>query len=198
MSSTTWWTFVAIVLRRVLLEDARLRLDDLAERPERDPVTVGKAASLAPGDELRVGLDDAMQLVDETALADSGDADEGEELRRALVPRSLERVSDDAELALATDELGARLVRDVDPEARVGGGRRPHRDRLRLALRLDRRGFVVVDGGARRPVGRLVDDDAVDRRGALEASGCVDDVARGHALACVGAGVERDRAPRRW
>ncbi len=119
------------VLRRVLLQDARLRLDDLAERPERDPVAVGEAASLAPGDELRVGLDDAIQLVDETALADSGDADEREELRRALVPRSLERVPDDAELALAPDELGARLVRDVDAEARVGGGRRPDGDRLR-------------------------------------------------------------------
>ncbi len=34
---------------------------------------------------------------------------------------------------------------------------------------------------------------AVDRRGTLEASGGVDDVARGHALACVGAGVERDQ-----
>ena len=181
------------VLRRVLLQNARLRLDDLAERPERDPVTVGKAASLAPGDELRVGLDDAIQLVDKPALADSRDADEREELRRALVPRSLERVPDDAELALATDELGARLVRDVDPEARVGGGCQPHRDRLRLALRLDRSGVVVVDGGAGRPVGRLVDDDAVDRRGTLEASGCVHDVARGHALACVGAGVERDQ-----
>ena len=108
------------VLRRVLLQNARLRLDDLAERPERDPVTVGKAASLAPGDELRVGIDDAIEFVDEPALADSGDADEREELRRALVTRSLECVSDDAELALAPDELRAGLVRDVDAEARSG------------------------------------------------------------------------------
>ena len=48
------------VVERVLLEDARLRLDDLAERPERDPVAVGEAAALAPGDELGVGLDDAV------------------------------------------------------------------------------------------------------------------------------------------
>ena len=109
------------VVRRVLLEDAGLRLDDLAERPERDPVAVREAASLAPGDELRVGLDDAVELVDEAALADARDADEREELRRALVARPLERVPDDAELALAADELGARLVRDVDAEARACG-----------------------------------------------------------------------------
>ncbi len=114
------------VVRRVLLEDAGLRLDDLAERPERDPVAVREAAALAPGDELGVGLDDAVELVDEAALADAGDADEREELRRPLVPRPLEGVPDDAELALASDELGARLVRDVDAEARACG-RRPSR-----------------------------------------------------------------------
>ena len=140
------------LLRRVLLEDAGLRLDDLAERPQRDPVAVGEAASLAPGDELGVGVDDALELVDEAALADSGDADEREELRRALVPRALEGVADDAELALATDELGARLVRDVDAEARVRGDGRPDRDRLGLALRLDWRRLLVVDGGAGRAV----------------------------------------------
>ena len=95
------------LLRRVLLEHACLRLDDLAERPQRDPVAVGETAALAPGDELRVCLDDAVELVDETALADPGDADEREELRRPLVARSLEGVTDDAELALAADELAS-------------------------------------------------------------------------------------------
>ena len=58
------------LVRRVLLEDAGLRLDDLAERPERDPVAVGEAAALAPGDELGVGVDDPVELVDEPALPD--------------------------------------------------------------------------------------------------------------------------------
>ena len=53
------------LLRRVLLEDARLRLDDLAERPQRDSVAVGQAAALAPGDELGVGVDEPLELVDE-------------------------------------------------------------------------------------------------------------------------------------
>ncbi len=44
----------------------------------------------------------------------------------------------DAELALAPDELGARLVCDVDAEAGVGGDRHPDGDRLGLALGFDR------------------------------------------------------------
>ena len=39
------------LVRRVLLEDTGLRLDDLAECPDRDPVAVGEAAPLTPGDD---------------------------------------------------------------------------------------------------------------------------------------------------
>jgi len=46
------------VVRSVLLEDPSLRLQDLPESPERDPVAVCQAAPLAPGDELRVVVDD--------------------------------------------------------------------------------------------------------------------------------------------
>ena len=184
--------------RRVLLEDARLRLDDLAERPQRDAVAVGEAAALAPRDELRVGVDDPGELVDEAALADARDADERHELRRALVARALERISEDAELALAADELGARLVRDVDAEAGARSDRLPDGDRLGLPLRLDRRRVVVVDACAGRAVRRLVDEDPVDRSGALQARGRVDDVARGHALAGLRVARRGGRAPRRW
>ena len=41
------------LLGRVRLEDAALRLHDLAERPEGDPLPVGKAAALPPADERR-------------------------------------------------------------------------------------------------------------------------------------------------
>ena len=147
--------------RRVLLDDAGLRLDDLRERPERDSVAVGEAAALTPGDELGVGVGDPRQLVHEAALADPRHADEREELRRSLVTCALEGVADDAELALAADKLRARLVRDVDAEARVRCLRLPHGDRLRLALRLDGFGVLVVDGGdvspgtsSRRPAHR--------------------------------------------
>ena len=137
--------------RRVLLDDAGLRLDDLRERPERDTVAVREAATLAPRDELRVGIGDARQLVHEAALADARHADEREELRRSLVPCALEGIADDAELALAADQSGACLVCDVDAEARVGRLRLPHCDRLRLALRLDGLGVLVVDRACASP-----------------------------------------------
>ena len=55
----------------VVLVDSRLRLDDLAERPERDAVAVREAAAVAPGDDLLVLLDGLAELRDEPALADS-------------------------------------------------------------------------------------------------------------------------------
>ena len=61
-------------LRRVGLEDARLRLRHLAERPEADALAVWQAAALAPGDQLGQRLDDREQLGDEPALADPGNA----------------------------------------------------------------------------------------------------------------------------
>ena len=182
----------------VPLEDARLRLDDLRERPERDAVAVGEAAPLAPGDELGVGVDDLRELVDEPALAHPRDGDERDELRDSLVARALEGVAQDDELALAADELGARVVGDVDAEARAGcrspprpGSARPCPWPRRQALRA----YSIVCAG--RAVGRLVDEDAVDRGGALQAGGRVDDVAGGHPLALGRAARRARRAPRR-
>ena len=130
-----------------------------------------------------IGIGDARQLVHEAALPDSRHADEREQLRRSLVSCALEGIADDAELALAPDQFRARLVSDIDTEARVGRLRLPHYDRFRLPFRLDGLGVLVVDGGTRCPVRRLVDQHAVDGRGALEACSRVDDVAGGHALA---------------
>ncbi len=105
---------------------------------------------------------------------------------------ALERVADDPELALTADELGARLVRHVDAEARMRGDGRPDGNRLRLPFRLDGLGRFVVDGGPGGSVRRLVDDDPVDRCRALQACRGVHDVARGHSLAGIGLGVEPD------
>ncbi len=107
-------------LRRVLLEDAGLCLDDLGERPERDAVAVRETAALPPGDELRFRVGDLGELVDETALADARNTDERHELRRPLVARAVEGFSEDGELALPPDELRPRIVRDICAEARSG------------------------------------------------------------------------------
>ncbi len=164
------------VVGRVSFEDSRLRLDDLAERPHRDPVAVRETVALSPRDELLVVLYDPAQLVDEPTLADSGDADERQELRRSVVARPVEDVANDPELTVTTDQVRPSLVCEVDAEPGVRGNRLPHRDRLGLALGLDRRKLSVVDRMPCRTLGRLVHDHAVDGRGALQARSRVDDV----------------------
>ena len=52
-------SFAAASSVGVGLEDARLRLHHLAERPEADAVAVRQAAALAPRDQLRLAVDDA-------------------------------------------------------------------------------------------------------------------------------------------
>ncbi len=115
----------------VPLVDAGLGLDHLAERPVGDPVAVGETAPLAPGDELRIGVDDASELVDQPALAHSRDADQRDELRGSLGRRPLEGVPQRWHLALAPDELGPGVVVDVDAEARSSLDSLPGRDRAR-------------------------------------------------------------------
>ena len=160
----------------MLLCDPGLSLDDLGERPQRHAVAVRQAASLAPRYELRIGVDDPVELVHETALPDPWNADERHELRRALVPRAIEGVADDAKLTVTSDQRRARLVCDVDAEARMRREACPDCDGLGLALRLEGSALLVVDRVPRGAVGRLV-RDAVDRCGALEPRGGVHDVA---------------------
>ena len=60
------------LLGRVGLEDPALRLHDLAERPERDPVPVGKAASLPPADETRLVVEVAKSSAHRRLLPTPG------------------------------------------------------------------------------------------------------------------------------
>jgi hypothetical protein len=137
------------------------------------------------------GVDDALELVDEATLPDPWDADQREELRCVRVTSAVEGVLDDCELALASDELRSRIVRDVDAEPGTHPRHLPDGDRLRLALRLDRVGVLVVDGVTRGAIRGLVRDDAVDGRRALQSCGGVHDVPGRHPLAGIRTCVER-------
>jgi len=59
---------------RVGFEHAELGLHDLAERPERDADPVGETAATAPRDDLVVVVDDCVELSDQAALPDAGNA----------------------------------------------------------------------------------------------------------------------------
>jgi hypothetical protein len=81
----------------------------------------------------------------------------------------------------------------VDAVARTGRDHFPDRDRLRLPLGLNRLSLAVLDHVVRRPIGGLSDEDAVDRRGRLEAGGRVDDIPGRHALPFRSPRAERDQ-----
>ena len=164
------------------LEDAGLRLDHLRQRPVADPFGVRQRPALAPVRQYAAALDRLEELADEAALADPGDADERHQLRRALPPRTFERSLELLELTVAADERRARLGCEVDSEPRPRLQHLPHRDRLVLALRLDRGALVEVERPPRRAIRPLPDQNPVHGRGRLQARRGVDDVPGCHPL----------------
>src|SRR6185295_17594496 len=79
------------LLVAVGLEDPRLRLHHLRQRPVADTLAVRQRTPLAPERQLAAALDRLEELADETTLADSRDADQRDELwcrARSSVPMS--------------------------------------------------------------------------------------------------------------
>ena len=92
------------IVGRVGREHAGLRLHHLRRRPERHALAVGQRAAAAPEHEVGLGVERGRELRDEPALADARDADERDELRRAVAPRSVERVPQHVDLVRTPDE----------------------------------------------------------------------------------------------
>ena len=195
-SGTTSATCASELLRGerggVVLADPRLRLDDLPERPERDPVAVGQAAAVPPGDDLLVLGRGLAQLDHEPALPDPGHADEGHELRRALDAHARERAEQQRALVLPADERRRRVVVPGAGDAAHGLDGLPHLDRVGLPLRRHGLVLAVDDRALRRAVRRGADEDPVHRRSRLDARRGVHHVTRDHRLALRRTGVERD------
>ena len=174
----------------VSFEDPELRLHHLPERPEGDAVPVGEAAALPPGDQVRPALDQLVELEHEPALADSGYADQGDELGRPLLQHAAQGVPEQIHLAAPPDQPGPVDALDARPGPRCE--RLPRRDGPGLALRLDRVDLPILDRPLGCPVGLLADDDLVGGRGGLEPGCGVDDVAGRERLPRLRPGLERD------
>src|SRR5204863_3403202 len=86
---------------RVVLQHHRLALEYLAERPERDALAVGKAASER---DLCLYLERPDELAYQAALADPRVAQDGDERGRALPADAGERRLQDVELAVASHQ----------------------------------------------------------------------------------------------
>ena len=171
------------VRTRVALEDPRLRLDDLAERPERHALAVGETAALAPGDQLRFVIHEPEELADDARFPDARDTDDRDELRGELVADAAEDRAQQLELAVTAEERRLLALGEVNAVARHRIERLPDRDRVSLPLRLDSRGLAVSDRIARRAIGRRPHQHTVNRRRGLHSSRRIDDVARDHRLA---------------
>ena len=177
---------------RIRLEDPRLRLDHLAQRPVRHPLAIGQASSLAPEDELRAIVEVAAELPQEARLADPGLTGDRHELDRGLGDGPGERLGEERELVLPADEGRPSPLVDVDAEPAAGRQRAPDLHGLGLALDHDRLERLVLDPVPGGSECHLPHDDAVHGRHGLKARRGVDDVAGDDALALLGTRPERD------
>ena len=163
-----------------------------ASAQKRHSVAVGEAAPLAPRREIRLGVDDPRQLDEKPALSDAGDTDECDELRRAFYSYAVQRRTQRGKLSFASDEVtGDSSSTSVPNRARAwDASQTATGSDFPFASTGGR--FAVVHSVSRGAICRLVDEHAVDRRGALETSGGVDDVAGGHSLAGIRLCIELD------
>jgi hypothetical protein len=82
----------------------------LAESPEGDPVTVGRAAALVPPDLLGQAVDVLEELPGQAALADAGLPGDRHQAGALLPGRGVEEVLQEPQLLLAADEGGLQEV----------------------------------------------------------------------------------------
>ena len=178
--------------RAIRLLDPALGLDDLAERPERDPVSVREAASLAPAHESRRVLDLPQQLGAQPALADPRLAHDRHQLAGALPRCTGERAAEDLPFQLTPDHRRVDGASHVRAEARPGPQGPPDHDRRRLALDRDWLQRLPFEHAGRGAIGLVGDGDGVHRGGSLQARGGVDHVAGDESLARFRASTEGD------
>ena len=149
--------------------------DGFDDGPVRDALAVRETPS---ADDRRI--DPAHELRDEARLADAGHAEQREELARAVRGGDVERLAQEALLALAPDE---RRVEAAPRFLRASHRHETERlDRLRLALQCQRLDRLDLDRRARELHGLRADVDLVRGRRLLEPRRDVDGVARDEPL----------------
>ena len=175
---------------RIALEYSRLRLHHFGEGRIRERFPVRQRAAVPPVRDRGVALSLGVQLCDEPALADAGNAHDRHQLRRLVVAHALVGAEQQLTLSCASDERrGRRAEVSADTRSRLHGV--PHGHGLGLSLRLDGLAGAVLDRRAGRAECRLADEDPVRRRRRLQPRGGVHDVAGNHPFAGTGTSIER-------
>ncbi len=142
------------------LEQPAAFADHLAERPEADPLAVGRRAAVVPPDGVHQAVDVLQELPGQSCLADPGGADDRHEAGPPVPACRVEELLEHPQLIVAADERGLERLAPVpatdlgdDPERPPGG------HRARLALERLLAGLLERDRLGGRPLGRLADED---------------------------------------
>jgi hypothetical protein len=122
-------------------------------------------------------VDEAPELVNQPALADSSLTEQGDQPHRTFPQRTGVAAFEPVQLSVTADERGDRPLIHVNAEPAARPDQSPHRHGLCLALDPDRCQLVVHKQRMGRPPGALADQNAVHRRQRLQARGGIDDVA---------------------
>ena len=141
------------LLERVVVGDPGRRLHHLAEGPVRDALAVWKRAA----DEDARPLDAVEELSREAALPDAGLAVDREQVRATVAKAPVERVLEELELGLATDERGARAERTSGAVEHVDDP--PGAQRAVDALQLERACILDDEAPSCETVGGGTDED---------------------------------------
>src|SRR5205814_10468572 len=88
----------------VAFRDARAPPDHLAERPERQTLTIGRRAAVMPVHGFDEAVEILLELPSQPALPDSGHARDGNHSRPAVPAGGMEAFLERRELGLAADE----------------------------------------------------------------------------------------------
>ena len=177
---------------RIRFEDAGLGLHDLAQGPERDPIAVGQAPTLTPPDQISLGVNVTQELCTHAALPHTRLADQGHQLTRTLLIRSLERPDQERLLQNSADERRGVCANHIAPEPRPSAYRPVGQKRLRFAFHRNRLQRVVLEHPLRLPECLLRHRHPVHRGDALQPGRGIHDVAGDDALTKLRPGVERD------
>jgi len=118
-----------------------------------------------------------LELAQQPRLAHAGLAEDGRQMRGAVAGDSRQQHLQGGELVLAPDERGLPVRAPGNAGVLLGqADHTPRRDRLGLALELERLERLVLDHAAGRPLGALADRDGPLAGARLQPRGDIDRV----------------------
>ncbi|HEX7311915.1 MAG TPA: hypothetical protein VF232_12120 [Gaiellaceae bacterium] len=161
---------------RVVLENADVFLEDLAERPIRDPVAVGEAAAGPPDRLGLLGTQQLPELANEPRLADADVGHDRDHVRPALLDGAGIRCEEQVQLAGAADESLLQPSHASRPHERQRAEQRYADDAVLFPFRLDTPPRAELEGATDERGRPLADQNLVRRRSLLETRRRVDRV----------------------